>query len=75
MGMTIIESILARASGKSTVKPGDLVVVDVDTVVMLDTSFFATLRKEIVKVHDPERIAVIYDHLVPAPPYSMFSPV
>ena len=67
MSMTIIESILARASGKSTVKPGDLVVVDVDTVVMLDTSFFATLRKEIVKVHDPERIAVIYDHLVPAP--------
>ena len=67
MGMTIAEAILARASGRTTVAPGDLVVVDVDTVVMLDSSFFKTLRREVVKVHDPDKVVVIYDHVVPAP--------
>ncbi|WP_129782409.1 3-isopropylmalate dehydratase large subunit [Peristeroidobacter soli] len=67
MGMTIAEAILARASGRAAVSPGDFVVVNVDTVVMLDTSFFKTLRKEVLKVHAPENVAVIYDHVVPAP--------
>lgn len=67
MGMTIAEAILARASGRDEVRPGDLVVVDIDTVVMLDTSFFKTLRREVLKVHNPDNVAVIYDHVVPAP--------
>jgi 3-isopropylmalate/(R)-2-methylmalate dehydratase large subunit len=67
MSMTMAEAILARASGRTHVGPGDFVVVNVDTVVMLDTSFFKTLRKEVIKVHDPDKVAVIYDHVVPAP--------
>jgi 3-isopropylmalate/(R)-2-methylmalate dehydratase large subunit len=67
MGMTIVEKIFARASGEPTVKPGDLAVVDVDIAVMMDTSFHANARHEILKLHDPDKVAVIYDHMVPAP--------
>jgi len=67
MGMTIVEKIFARASGRAKVAPGDLVVVKVDTVVMLDVNFVPTLRRNVLKVHDPERVVVTYDHLVPAP--------
>src|SRR5215469_10909335 len=65
-GMTIVEKIFARNSGEEHVKPGDFVVVDVDVAVMLDMSFLATERRNILKVHDPEKIAVIFDHMVPA---------
>ncbi len=67
MGMTIIEKILARASGQAKVSPGDLAVVEVDSVLMLDTNFLAVQRREVLKLHDPDKIAVIYDHLVPPP--------
>ena len=65
-GMTIVEKIFARNSGEEHVKPGDFVVVDVDLAVMLDMSFLATERRKILKVHDPDKIAVIFDHMVPA---------
>jgi 3-isopropylmalate/(R)-2-methylmalate dehydratase large subunit len=67
MGMTIIEKILARAGGQSRVAAGDLVVVDVDCAVMLDMSFHRTQRRNILKVHDPDKVVVVYDHMVPAP--------
>ncbi len=67
MGMTIVEKIFARASGQSRVAPGDLVVVDVDCAVMLDMSFHKTARREILKVHDPDKVVIVYDHMVPAP--------
>lgn len=67
MGMTIIEKILSRASGRDRTGPGDLVVVDVDTAVIIDANFFATVRREIVKIDRPERVAVVYDHVTPAP--------
>ena len=63
-GMTIVEKIFARHSGEEHVKPGDFVVVDVDVAVMLDMSFLATERRNILKVHDPDKIAVIFDHMV-----------
>ena len=34
---------------------------------MLDSSFHANHRRRILKVHDPEKIVVVYDHIVPAP--------
>ena len=37
-GMTIVEKIFARNGGEKRVKPGDIVVVDVDLAVMLDMS-------------------------------------
>ncbi|HVC52619.1 MAG TPA: aconitase/3-isopropylmalate dehydratase large subunit family protein [Stellaceae bacterium] len=67
MGMTIVEKIFARASGQARVAPGDLVVVDVDCAVMIDMSFHKNQRRDILKVFDPERIVIAYDHMVPAP--------
>lgn len=65
--MTIVEKILARASGAPRVRPGDFVVVDVDMTVMLDMSLHAGTRRELVRVHDPDKLAMILDHTVPAP--------
>lgn len=67
MGMTIIEKIFARASGQDRVVPGDLVVVNVDVSVMLDSSFHPNSRRKILKVLDPDKVVVVYDHMVPAP--------
>ena len=55
MGMTIIEKILARASGAAKVAPGDLAVVDVDLAVLIDISFLRGSWREVLKVHDPEQ--------------------
>jgi 3-isopropylmalate/(R)-2-methylmalate dehydratase large subunit len=67
MGMTIVEKIFARASGQSGVSPGDLVVVDVDCAVMLDMGFHRNQRRNILKVHDPDKVVIAFDHMVPAP--------
>lgn len=64
--MTIAEKILARKSGQAKVGPGDLVTVEVDTVVLIDNSFTASRWREILKVRDPDRIVVVFDHRVPA---------
>jgi len=66
MGMTIIEKILARASGAKKVSPGDLVVVDVDTAVFIDNAFLPASWREVLKVADPGKIVVIFDHRAPA---------
>ncbi|MBI3515326.1 MAG: 3-isopropylmalate dehydratase large subunit [Proteobacteria bacterium] len=67
MGMTMTEKILARAGKTAQVKPGDVAVVDVATAVLLDMSFLPEGWVEILKVHDPNKVAIIYDHMVPAP--------
>src|SRR5215208_3966072 len=66
MGMTIIEKILARASGAATIAPGDLAVVDVDLVVMIDLSFSQGSWREVLKVHAPDKVVVVFDHDGPA---------
>lgn len=67
MGMTIVEKIFAAHSGKDKVAPGDLVVVDVDVSVMLDSSFHRNHRRQILKMDDPDKVVVVFDHMVPAP--------
>ncbi len=66
MGMTITEKILARASGAARVAPGDLAVVTVDTAVLLDLSFLPEGWREVLHVHDPASVVIVFDHLVPA---------
>src|SRR5580704_9822843 len=66
MGMTMTEKILARAGGTKKVSPGDLIVVDVDTAVFIDNAFFPAYWREILKLKDPEKIIVVYDHRAPA---------
>jgi 3-isopropylmalate/(R)-2-methylmalate dehydratase large subunit len=66
MGMTIAEKILARKGGQKKVAPGDLVTVEVDTVVMIDNSFIASRWRNIQKLRDPSRVVVVFDHRAPA---------
>ncbi|MCW2688770.1 MAG: leuC 3, partial [Mycobacterium sp.] len=66
MGLTIIEKILARKAGRSTVAVGDTVVVDVDMTVLIDLQF-ATMWLEPNRIHDPDKLAIVMDHAVPAP--------
>ncbi|MGW4767249.1 aconitase/3-isopropylmalate dehydratase large subunit family protein [Nocardia sp. NPDC004278] len=66
MGMNMIENLLARKAGVEQVAPGDIVTVDVDMCVMIDLQF-ATLWIPPSRIHDPDKVAVIMDHAVPAP--------
>lgn len=66
MGMTIIEKILARKAGLAAVTPGDTVVVDVDMTVLIDLQF-AAMWVQPTRIHDPDKLAVVMDHAVPAP--------
>jgi 3-isopropylmalate/(R)-2-methylmalate dehydratase large subunit len=58
------EKILASRGGVESVKPGDLVVCDVDMAVLLDRSFATYVPKRIA---DPDRVALVMDHQIPAP--------
>lgn len=70
MGQTLIEKIIARASGKSEVKKGEIVFVTPHRILSHDNSaaiskiFKQTGAK---KVWDPERIFIALDHAVPPP--------
>jgi 3-isopropylmalate/(R)-2-methylmalate dehydratase large subunit len=66
MGMTIIEKILARKAGLDSVAAGDTVVVDVDMTVLIDLQF-ATMWLQPNRIHDPDKLAIVMDHAVPAP--------
>jgi 3-isopropylmalate/(R)-2-methylmalate dehydratase large subunit len=74
MGMTVAEKILARAAGLKTVKPGDIIEPAVDLAMShengaLVINQFLEIYKGTglePKVWDPPRIAIIFDHRVPA---------
>ena len=68
MGMNMIEKLLARASGRDKVSPGDIVTVRVDQAVMLDSTFSIPGRFPFPEsVWDREKIALVFDHTIPAP--------
>ena len=73
--MNIVEKILARASGKSSVAPDDVIFADVDKVMMHDVSgpgvikVFDKLKKQgisVDKLWDPTKVWVAEDHFVPS---------
>ncbi len=74
MGMTVVEKILARATGAATVKAGDVVEPRVDLAMShengaLVLNQFQEIYKDTgleAKVWDPSKIAIIFDHRVPA---------
>lgn len=69
MGQTIIEKIVSRNVGRN-IKPGDIVTVHVDRVMIHDIfiPFVAEKFEEMgfTKLWDPDKAVLIYDHLVPA---------
>ncbi|MFQ5475920.1 MAG: aconitase/3-isopropylmalate dehydratase large subunit family protein [Nitrosopumilus sp.] len=73
--MNIVEKILARASGKSTVSPDDVIFANVDKVMVHDVSgpgvikVFDKLKKQgisVDKLWDPTKVWVAEDHFVPS---------
>ncbi|MFO7264089.1 MAG: 3-isopropylmalate dehydratase large subunit [Bacillota bacterium] len=70
MGETLAQKIIARASGKSHVKPGEIVDVNVDLAMMHDSTGprrIAPLMEKLgAKVWDPDKITIIADHFVAA---------
>jgi homoaconitate hydratase family protein len=70
--MNMIEKILARASGKKEVVPGDVVVANVDRMVLHDLS--SNLVSKVFenemgggKIPDPDKIAFVFDHTFSPP--------
>jgi 3-isopropylmalate/(R)-2-methylmalate dehydratase large subunit len=74
MGMTMVEKILAQATGQAAVKAGDVVEPKVDLAMShengaLVLNQFLEIYKGTgleAKVWDPSKIAIIFDHRVPA---------
>ncbi len=70
MGHTLIEKIIMKNTGMSDVSPGQIVTVNVDRVMIHDIfiPFVADKFEEMgfTKLWDPEKVVLIYDHLVPA---------
>ena len=74
--MNITEKILARASGKEKLEPGDVVFANVDKVMLHDVSgpgvikTFEKLEKDgilkVDKLFDPSMVWVAEDHFVPS---------
>ena len=76
--MTIVEKILARASGRAKVSPGNYVTAKLDGAMMpenfrliKDILTKAEIREGTFRIWDPERFVVIIDHRVP--PFSLTS--
>jgi 3-isopropylmalate/(R)-2-methylmalate dehydratase large subunit len=71
MGMTMAEKVLARASGRKVVTPGEYLTAPIDLLLINDRGFLETyeamLQSGLTKVWDPDRIVVVIDHSVPAP--------
>jgi 3-isopropylmalate/(R)-2-methylmalate dehydratase large subunit len=74
MGMTVVEKILARASGLSSVKAGDIVEPKVDLAMshenaaLVINQFFEVYQGTAVepKIWNPSKVSIIFDHRVPA---------
>ncbi len=70
MGQTIIEKIISHNIGAASVKPGDIVTARVDRVMLDDIMipFIVDKFREMgfPKIWDPDKVVLIYDHLVPA---------
>jgi len=70
MAMTITQKILAEASGKSAVRPGQLIDAKLDIVMCHDVTtppaVSMLVEKGIDRVFDPEKIVVTPDHFQPA---------
>lgn len=73
MGLTMVEKILARTSGRSQVRAGDNIEAKPDFVVAYDFPgytdvIFQQMKNDfgIDKVAEPKRFALFIDHMVPA---------
>lgn len=70
MAQTISEKIIARASGRDTVAPGDILTCQVDLCLLHDSGgprrIWPRLKELGVGVWDPDKIVLASDHFTPA---------
>jgi len=70
LGLTLAEKIIARAAGRDSVRPGEIVTCKIDLAMMHDSGgprrVKPILERLGAKVWDPDKIVVITDHYVPA---------
>lgn len=74
MGMTMVEKILARATGRASVRAGDVIEPRVDLAMSHENAALVLNQFQEIykgtgldaKVWDPNKIAIIFDHRVPA---------
>jgi 3-isopropylmalate/(R)-2-methylmalate dehydratase large subunit len=65
--VNVIEKVLAKASGNKEVKPGDVVVANIDLMVMHDLSANFVMKvfeneMQCERISDPTRVAFVFDH-------------
>lgn len=68
MGLTLAEKILSQRAGRR-VQAGELVVVEVDQVMVVDSiagSFFKRLDQLEATPRYPEKVSIVIDHVAPA---------
>jgi 3-isopropylmalate/(R)-2-methylmalate dehydratase large subunit len=67
---TLVEKIIARASGRSSVAPGEIVTCNVDLAMFHDSSgprrVGPRMRELGASVWDPSKVVVVTDHYTPA---------
>lgn len=70
VGQTLTQKIIAKASGRKTVDPGEIVTVKVDLLMGQDASgprrWGPKLKELGVGLWDPSKVVVVSDHYVPA---------
>jgi 3-isopropylmalate/(R)-2-methylmalate dehydratase large subunit len=64
--VNLVEKILASASGRKSVSPGEIVIADVDCLLLHDLSGYITSRvfeREVAReMRYPERVVIVFDH-------------
>jgi 3-isopropylmalate/(R)-2-methylmalate dehydratase large subunit len=70
MGLTLAEKIIAKAAGRDSVRPGEIVTCTVDLAMIHDSGgprrVKPILERLGVGVWDPSRVVAVSDHYVPA---------
>ena len=70
MSRTLAQKLVARAAGRTTVTPGEIVTCKVDLAMMHDSGGPRRVKPMLerlgAKVWDPSKVVVITDHYVPA---------
>ena len=70
MAQTLAQKLVARAAGRTTVTPGEIVTCKVDLAMVHDSSGPRRLKPRLerlgAKVWDPKKVVVITDHYLPA---------
>jgi len=69
-GQTLAQKLVARAAGRTSVQPGEIVTCKVDLAMMHDSGGPRRVKPMLerlgAKVWDPEKVVVVTDHYLPA---------